>query len=80
MPIIEPSTVNKYTFKNSYEFVQEIKKVDVSNLLMASFDIQSLFTNIPLDKTMEIIINRLFADSPKYMDFSRDQFKELLEL
>ena len=59
MPIIEPSTVNKYTFKNSYEFVQEIKKVDVSNLLMASFDIQSLFTNTPLDETIKITINRL---------------------
>ena len=46
---------------------------------MASFDIKSLFTNIPLDETIEIITNRLFSDCPKYMNFSREQFKELLE-
>ena len=31
---------------------------------MASFDVKSLFTNIPLDETIDIIINKCFAGMP----------------
>ena len=52
----------------------------MSNKLMASFDVQSLFTNIPLNETIDIITNGLFNDSPKFMEFTPNQFKELLEI
>ena len=77
--VIEPITTNKYTLKNSHDFVNEIKSVNMSNKVMASFDVKSLFTNIPLDETIEIILNGLF-ENPDSMKFSRNQFKELLEL
>ena len=80
VPIIEPLTTNCYTLKNSYDFVKEINNIDMSNKVMASFDVQSLFTNIPLNETIDIITNGLFNDSPKFMDFTPNQFKELLEI
>ena len=80
VPIIEPLTINKFTLKNSYDFVKEIKNIDMSNKVMASFDIQSLFTNVPLNETIEIITTGLFKDHPKYMDLTSKQFKELLEI
>ena len=45
---------------------------------MASFDVKSLFTNIPLDETIDIIINKCFASATHYHAISRDQFRDLL--
>lgn len=78
VPIIEPLTVYNYTLQNSFDFVREIRNINISNKKVASFDVQSLFTNIPLDETIEIITKGLYKDSPKYMDLPRTQFKELL--
>ena len=45
---------------------------------MASFDIVSLFTNIPVDETIEIIFNHLFANCMYFEGFDRSQFIKLL--
>ena len=33
---------------------------------MASFDIKSLFTNIPLDETIDIIVNKCFSNTYRF--------------
>ena len=45
VPLLAPLTSNEYTIKDS--FAEELLSFD-SNLVMASFDVESLFTNIPL--------------------------------
>ena len=80
VPLLEPLTTNEYTLKNSLEFIKEINQVNLKDKVMASFDIQSLFTNIPLDETIKIIDNELFKNSTTYMGFTRKQFIDLLEL
>ena len=45
---------------------------------MASFGIFSLFTNVPLDETIEIIIQKLFHKSTHYLGFSHVQLRSLL--
>ena len=47
---------------------------------MASFDVTSLFTNIPLDETIEIIAQQLFHNSKIFHGFSRAEFIKLLNL
>ena len=47
---------------------------------MASFDVKSLFTNIPLDETIDIIINKCFAGATHFHAISPDQFKDLLNI
>ena len=47
---------------------------------MASFDIDSLFTNLPLDETIDICVSKLFGKKHKFKGFSRQQFKKLLSL
>ena len=47
---------------------------------MASFDIKSLFTNIPLDETIEIISNELFKDRDTHLIYTKKQFINLLDL
>ena len=47
---------------------------------MASFDVASLFTNIPVDETIDIIFKHLFANSMYFEGFDRLQFTKLLSL
>ena len=56
-------------------------------MVFASFDGTSLFTNIPVQETIEIILNRLFQDNDFIYDnyecqsaLNRSQLKELLQL
>ena len=46
-PILEPLTTNEYTIKDSFTFAEELESFD-SKLVITSFNIESLFTNIPL--------------------------------
>ena len=62
VPILEPLTNNKYAVKDSFNFATEIVEQDSSNF-MGSLDIDSLFTNIPLEETIEICTNKLFKNS-----------------
>ena len=47
---------------------------------MCSFDVQSLFTQIPLAETINIIIDLVFENNQYFHSFNKKQFKELLEL
>ena len=48
---------------------------------MVSFDICSLFTNIPLTETINIILTKLFPDQTSlFHGFTKDSFRKLLEL
>ena len=42
---------------DSFNFVDKIKLRDISNNKMVSFDVKSLFTNIPVRETIDIIID-----------------------
>ena len=58
IPILEPLTHNEFTVKDSFSFAKEITRYD-SSLFMASLDVESLFTNIPLKETMNNCFNDL---------------------
>ena len=47
---------------------------------MVSFDIESLFTNVPLHETIEICVNKLFANSSLVHGFGKRDFRKMLEL
>ena len=62
VPILEPLTTNKYTVKDSFNFATEIVEQDPSNVI-GSLDIDSLFTNILLEETIEICTNNPFKNN-----------------
>ena len=79
VPRLENLTVHEFTDKNSFSFADEISKHQNSdNLVMASFDVKSLFTNIPLEETIDIITNYLYSDNISFLSFPINQFKKLL--
>ncbi len=65
--------------RDSFSFVQELLSLDFNsdNLAMASFDVTSLFTSIPLDETIEIIANRLFSNAIRFHDLTPSTAFEL---
>ena len=59
VPVLSDITQNEFTVKDSFTFVDEILTQN-SDLYMASLDVDALFTNIPLDETIDICIKKLF--------------------
>ena len=51
---------NDYSCKDTLSFVFEIKNGNVSGKFLASFNAISLFTDIPLEETINIAINLIF--------------------
>jgi hypothetical protein len=47
--------MSKYSLKDSFELVNEISSLNVAKHCMCSLDAKSLFTNIPLHKTVGTI-------------------------
>ena len=45
---------------------------------MASLDVDSLFTNIPLDETIYICIDSLYKDDENSPEISKDVFRNVL--
>ena len=63
-------------------FVKELRELQINtnNVVMARFDVKSLFTNIPLDETISIIVNKSFYNTLRFHGFTVDQFTRLLNL
>ena len=47
---------------------------------MASLDVDSFFTNMPLDETINIIIEKLFSENKTVHNVNKDQLMCLLTL
>ena len=65
------------SFKDSFQFAEEICEQD-STLSMGSLDVDSLFTNIPLDVSIDICINQLFENTDTAEGFKKSELKQLL--
>ena len=79
VPVLNCLTVNGFTIKDSFAFAKEIVDQD-SSLFMASLDVDSLFTNIPLDETINICTESVFNESDTVEGLNKSEFKELLSL
>ena len=72
-------TQNEYTVTDSFNFAEEICKQD-SNLYMGSLDVDSLFTNIPMDETIDICIDSLYKDNENIPKIPKDVFRNLFNV
>ena len=75
VPILEPLSTNEYTIKDSFTFAEKLQSFD-SKLVMASFDVESSFTNIFLQETIDLCVENLFQDRTYVDNLSRDSFCE----
>src|SRR5207248_8596168 len=72
----------KYTVSDVFSFCKEMhERIDNDRKVMISLDIERLFTNVPVNETIEIILSKLFVDdSCLYHGFNRKDFQSLLQL
>ena len=67
-----------YKLKDLFSFVNQIKSSNSNNTFMASFDVKSLFTNVPLDEVVIICLEKLYRlGTPS---ISKNNFHKLLKL
>ena len=78
LPFLMPLTQNDYTITDSFHLAEEICKQD-PNLYMASPDVDSLFTNIPLREAIDICIASLYKDDEYTLKIPKDIFCNLLD-
>ena len=78
IPILELLTHNELTIKDSYSFAKDITAYDDS-LYMASLDVESLFTNIPLNETINNCVSDLHNKNLYNGKLSKKDLFKLLE-
>ena len=78
VPLLSELTKNNYVCKDSFSFAKDVRDQDHS-FYMTSFDIDSLFTNLPLDETIDLCVKKLFKSKKKIKGLNKTQFRTLLE-
>ena len=56
------------------------QQVAPSSYKLVSFDVKSLFTNVPLDKTIDIILKRIYNKREITTNIGRKEMKDLITL
>ena len=69
VPKLASITANEFSVKDSFCFAEEIVNQN-SNFIMGSLDVDSLFTNVPLEKT-NICCKTLFKETDIYKGYSK---------
>ena len=80
--LLNPLTLNEYSLKDSFEARQRIHSIPTELFAQGyryvSFDIVSLFTNVLLKNTIEIILKRVYNDQLVQVKLKKRTLKKLL--
>ena len=82
---LKPLSVNKFSVKDIFYFSDEIRDVHIeSEHLLRSYDVTAVFTNVPLNETIHVLLDKAFTDDwfnkTHDLTLERAQLVELLEL
>ena len=62
--MFNPLTQNEYSLKDSFQAAEKINAIPnhlyEEGYRFVSFDVKSLFTNVPLQKTIQVILDRVY--------------------
>jgi hypothetical protein len=61
--IIKPYMPNNFMVDSTYEFLQILRTKKINKGMIASFDAESLFTNVPINETINIIIKQTYKNA-----------------
>ena len=71
--ILKSLTSTKYTVRGTFAFVEEIVEQD-SELFMGILDVDSFYTKIPNQETINICTNTLFENTERAEGLSKKEF------
>ena len=73
---------NEFTLKDSFDAAERIRNIPPADLendfQFVSFDVVSLFTNVPLKRTMNLILDRVYKDKLIETNMKKATLKKLL--
>ena len=75
--LISPHIPVEYCPQDSFTFTKELKEVSFVNKFVVSYDVVSLFTNIPLIETINLAVDLIKANN-KNIKMTNEQLKQLL--
>ena len=65
--LLKPLTENEFSYKDSFDATRRIQSLPQDlfdkGYIFVSFDVESLFTNVPLVKTIDIILTRVYKQN-----------------
>ena len=73
--LLSPLVPNDYSCKDTFYFVSQIKNANLCIKFLVSYDVTSLFTNIPLQETIDIAINLIFNPNPN-LNITKKELKK----
>ena len=80
--LLNPLTMNSHTLKDSFDAVTRIQNIPEelfrNGYRFVSFDVKSLFTNVPLKKTVNIILDRIYNKKLINTTLKKRTLKKLL--
>ena len=60
---LKPLSVNEGTVSDSFGFLDDLQNIQVDDhSVLVSYDVSSLFANVPVNKTIEILAKKAFKD------------------
>ena len=71
-----PLVPNDYSSKDIFSFVSQVKNANLSRIFLVSYNVTSLFTNIPLQETIDKAINPILNHNPN-LDITKKELKRL---
>ena len=75
--LLSPLVPSGYSCKDTFYFVSQIKKnANLSKIFLVSYNVTSLFTNIPLQETIDIAVNLIFNHNPN-LNITKKELKKL---
>ena len=77
--LLSPLVPNDYSCKDTFSFVSQIKNANLSKKFLVPYDVTSLFTNIPLQETIDIAINLIFNHNHN-LKITKKELKKLFLL
>ena len=78
---MSPLANSEYTVTSTKDFIEKINNVKAADgHQLISFDVKSLFTNVLLQKTIDIIVKRIYENKEINTSISKKDMKDMLIL
>lgn len=82
---LKPLSLNQHTVTDIFDFINEVRELKINKgHILVSYDVSSLFTNVPLDETIAILTEKAFRDnwfnSTYNLNISKEDLTDLLNV
>jgi hypothetical protein len=82
---LKPLATNAYTIADTLSFADEIRNLHVNeDDVLVSYDVTALFTNAPLQETIDILVKKAFSNDwfnqTHHLNMTKNELRQLLEV